>query len=463
MLHRVGGAAGEIIFGLMSGGGLIILIIESSVAASYTSSLEYLFSLHRFGMKLGVEVIAALLARLGNPHRRFPAVHIGGTNGKGSSAAIVASILRAAGYRVGLYTSPHLVDFRERIQVQGHPISPEQVCVLTKYLRSHIKPNEAPTFFEVTTAMAFRHFADEQVDIAVVEVGLGGRLDATNVLTPLGVLITSIAFDHEQYLGNTLEAIASEKAGILSPGRPVVLGPMPDVAAQVIQSHADRLQAPVARADKAFRAMGDSHDFFGYQGREWSLSGLSCNLPGRHQIVNSINALALLEFGVQKAFPVTEQTIRDGLRQVRWPGRLEVLARDPLVILDGAHNPSAAEVLFDFLESALHDAPDRKLILVIGMMADKNHKEFLGRLVPIADTVIFTRPHMERAATPEMLVAAMGQASVHRLVISDPHDALARAEHMARPSDLICVTGSLFLVGEISRSRSPSGTSTVQV
>lgn len=415
-------------------------------------------------MKLGVEVITALLARLGNPHRRFPAVHIGGTNGKGSSAAIVASILQAAGYRVGLYTSPHLIDFRERIQVQGQPITPEQVCVLTEYLRSRIDPKEAPTFFEMTTAMAFRHFADEQVDMAVVEVGLGGRLDATNVLTPLGVLITSIAFDHEQYLGHTLEAIASEKAGILSPGRPVVLGPMPDEAARVIQSHADCLQAPVARADQAFRAWGgDSHGSFGYRGREWTLSGLNCNLPGQHQIVNSLNALALLEFGVQTAFPVTEQAIRTGLRQVRWPGRLEILARDPLVILDGAHNPSAAEVLFDFLESALHDATDRKLILVIGMMADKNHKEFLGRLVPIADTVIFTRPHMERAATPEVLAAAMGPASVRQLVISDPLDALARAKGLARPSDLICVTGSLFLVGEIARSCSSFGTSTVQV
>lgn len=431
--------------------------------SSYPLTLDYLFSLHRFGIKLGLEVITGLLQRLGNPQHSFATLHIGGTNGKGSSAAMAAAILRSAGYRVGLYTSPHLVDFRERIQVQGAMIGPDQVCDLTDRLRTVSDPDGSVTFFEFTTAMAFQYFADQAVDIGVIEVGMGGRFDATNVLDPLGVLITTVAFDHEMYLGNTLDAIAREKAGILKPGIPAVLGPMPPEASQVIRESADSLHAPRMTYGEDFRVTQEADGGFGYQGPDWEWHGLRTNLLGRHQVINAANALALLEIAARSQFPLTESAIRMGLQHVIWPGRLEILGHDPLIIVDGAHNPSAGSVLFDFLESQLHDAPDRKLIMVIGMMADKHHGGFLRLFQRLADYLIFTQPHMARAASPETLAAALEVGGQPPLFISNPKEALDRARSLACPADLICVTGSLFLVGEIAEHCFSSGFPIAQV
>lgn len=429
----------------------------------YSLTLDYLFSLHRFGIKLGLEVITDLLKRLGQPQRKFSTLHIGGTNGKGSSAAMAAAILMKAGYRVGLYTSPHLVDFRERIQVQGTMISPDQVCDLTERIRRLTHPNSSVTFFEFTTAMAFQYFADQAVDIAVIEVGMGGRFDATNVLSPLGVLITTVAYDHEMYLGDTLEAIAYEKAGILKFQIPVAMGPMPSEAAQVVRESAAALQAPCMRYGEDYRVIPEDDGGFTYWGLRWNIHGLRTNLLGRHQLTNAVNALALLEMVSPAHFQVSESAIRMGLQQVRWPGRIDVLGRDPLIILDGAHNPSGATVLFDFLESQLHDVPVRKLIMVIGMMTDKHHGEFLRVFQPWADYLILTQPNMVRAATTEMLAAALEVGEQPPLLISNPKEALDRARSLACPADLICVTGSLFLVGEIAEHCFPSGFPAVQV
>ena len=431
--------------------------------ASYSHTLDYLFSLHRFGIKLGLGAIADLLRRLGDPHQRFPTLHIGGTNGKGSSAAMVASILMAAGYRVGLYTSPHLIDFRERIQVQGKMISPDQVCDLTERLRKVGDAHGALTFFELTTAMAFQYFADQAVDIGVIEVGMGGRFDATNVLHPLGVLISTVAFDHEMYLGDTIEAIAYEKAGILKSGTPAVLGLMPIQAAHVIRSVADGLQVSVVQSGADFSVRDEGDGRFGYDGPRWQWQSLQIHLCGRHQVMNAANALALLEVSTPGQFVIPESAIRTGLQQVRWPGRLEIVERDPLIVLDGAHNPSAATVLFDFLQSRLHDATDRKLIMVVGMMKDKHHAEFLRPFQEMADCLILTQPQMDRAATPEMLALALEGWNRPPLLIADPKDALAQAKALARPVDLICVAGSLFLVGAIAGYFSSSAFPTVQV
>lgn len=431
--------------------------------SSYPLTLDYLFSLHRFGIKLGLEVITDLLRRLGNPQRNFATLHIGGTNGKGSSAAMAASILRAAGYRVGLYTSPHLVDFRERIQVQGTMIGPDQVCDLTDRIRSHCDPYGPVTFFEFTTAMAFQYFADQAVDIGIIEVGMGGRFDATNVLDPLGVLITTVALDHEMYLGDTLEAIAREKAGILKSGIPIVLGPMPPEAGRVVRESAESLQAPLVVFDEDYRVIPEIDSGFVYQGSRWTWQGLRTNLFGRHQVTNAANALALLEIATGSHFRIPESAIRRGLQHVTWPGRLEILDHDPLIIVDGAHNPSAAAVLFDFLESQLHDAPDRKLIMVIGMMTDKHHAEFLRVFQRLADFFIFTQPHMSRAAPPEMLAASLETGRRPPLLVAHPKEALDRARSLAGPADVICVTGSLFLVGDIAKLCFSSGSPTVQV
>jgi dihydrofolate synthase / folylpolyglutamate synthase len=417
--------------------------------ATYPETLDYLFSLHRFGIKLGLEAITDILARLGNPQRRYPTLHVAGTNGKGSSSAMVASILQASGYRVGLYTSPHLIDFRERIRVQGADISEEAVCALIERIRRTANSLTALTFFEFTTALAFLHFRNEQVDIAVVEVGMGGRFDATNVLNPIGVLITGIGFDHEAYLGNSLQMIAQEKAGIIKNTAPIVLGPMPEDIAQIFETRARKWLAPCFRMGQEFSLLETSATTFTYQGPRWTIPELQTNLLGRHQMVNATNALAVLETGVDGIFPVSQAAIRTGLQGVKWRGRLEVVNRSPLLIVDGAHNLAGAHVLFDFLHSQIHDGAGRKLILVVGMMRDKNLQGFLRVLLPLVDHLILTQPGMERAASVDELNQAVDREGLVPCLLADSWEAVCQAKKMANLSDVICVTGSLFLVGEV--------------
>jgi dihydrofolate synthase/folylpolyglutamate synthase len=417
--------------------------------ATYPETIDYLFSLHRFGIKLGLEAITDILGRLDNPQCQYATLHIAGTNGKGSSSAMMASILQAGGYRVGLYTSPHLIDFRERIRVQGADISEGDVCELTEQIRRVANPLSVLTFFEFTTALAFRHFMNQQVDIAVVEVGMGGRFDATNVLNPLGVVITGISFDHEDYLGESLQAIAEEKAGIIRQTTPVVLGPMPEEIGRIFETHARKWHAPFFRSGQEFSILETGLMEFTYHGPRWRIPGLQTNLLGRHQLVNAGNALALLETAVEEKFPIPQAAIRTGLQQVRWRGRLEIIHRDPLIILDGAHNPSGAQVIFDFLHSQIHDCPGRKLILVVGMMRDKNYQRFLRVLLPLVDRLILTQPRMERAASVDELKQAVDRDELVPCLFSDSWDAFCHAKEIANSSDLICVTGSLFLVGEV--------------
>ena len=416
---------------------------------SYSDTLDYLFALHRFGIKLGLEAITHLLQRLDYPQYKYATLHIGGTNGKGSSAAMVAAMLQAGGYRVGLYTSPHLIDFRERIRVQDEDISETHVCELTARIRQVAAPRGSLTFFEFTTAMAFQYFLDQDVDIAIIEVGLGGRYDATNVLHPLGVLITGIGLDHEMYLGHTLPEIAREKAGIIHQHVPVVLGEMLDSVNQVFEEIAHKYDAPVFRYGHDFSISETSHIEFSYHGCRERFSGLQTNLLGRHQMSNAGGALALLETATAERFPLSVDAINAGLQHVRWKGRLEIIQHNPMVILDGAHNSLGARVLFDFLQSQLHDCPDRKIILVLGMMQDKNHTEYVQILLPLVDTLILTQPHMNRAATVDEMWQAVPRDTVKLCAIADSCEAYRQAHHVARPSDLICVTGSLFLVGEV--------------
>ena len=428
--------------------------------ASYPETLDYLFSLHRFGIKLGLEAITDILARLGNPQRQYPTLHIAGTNGKGSSSAMLASILQASGYRVGLYTSPHLVDFRERIRVQGTDISEEWVCALTEQIRRIADSLGTLTFFEFTTALAFLHFKNQQVDIAVVEVGMGGQFDATNVLSPMGALITGISFDHEAYLGDSLQKIAREKAGIITQKAPVVLGPMPEEILQIFEIQARKWQAPCFRMGQEFFLLENSATPFTYQGPRWTLPGLQTNLPGRHQMVNATNALAVLEMAVDSIFPISPSAIRTGLQDVRWRGRLEIVQRNPFLLLDGAHNLAGAQVLFDFLHSQIHDGAGRQLILVVGMMRDKNLRGFLRVLIPLVDHLILTQPRMERAASVDELSQAVDRDDLVPCLLADSWEAVCRAKDIAKPADVICVTGSLFLVGEVLNRLTQPGSRT---
>ncbi len=416
---------------------------------TYLATLDYLFALHRFGVKLGLGAITDLLQRLDHPQRKYATLHIGGTNGKGSSAAMVAAMLQAGGYRVGLYTSPHLIDFRERIRVEDEDIPEEQVCELTARIRQVADPLGSLTFFELTTAMAFQYFLDRKVDIAVVEVGLGGRYDATNVLDPLGVLITGIGLDHEMYLGHTLEAIAREKAGIIHRNVPVVLGQMSENVSQIFEEIAQACDAPLHRYGRDFSILEDSQAEFTYRGLRDRFAGLQTNLLGRHQMKNAGCALALLESATAKRFPLSVEGIQSGLKKINWKGRLEIVQHNPMTILDGAHNPLGARVLFDFLQSQLHDCPGRKIIVILGMMQDKNLAEYLQVLLPLVDILIVTQPHMNRAATVDELrqVAARGDLKLFSIV--NPWEAYCKAQDVAASSDLICITGSLFLVGEI--------------
>ena len=416
---------------------------------TYSEVLAYLFSLHRFGVKLGLEAITDILQRLNHPQRTYPTLHIAGTNGKGSSAAMLAAMLQAGGYRVGLYTSPHLVDFRERIRVQDEDISEECVCGLTEHIRRVADPLNSLTFFELTTAMAFQHFLNEQVDIAVIEVGLGGRFDATNVLDPLGVLIAGIGLDHEMHLGPTLQAIAREKAGIIHQKAPVVLGQMPEGVSRIFEDIAQEFDAPLYRFGQEFSISETGPTEFTYRGLRDFFSGLQTNMLGRHQMNNAGHALALLESATAERFPLSIDAIRSGLQHVRLKGRLEIVQHNPTIVLDGAHNPLGALVLFDFLQSQLHDCPGRKLILLLGMMQDKNHAEFMRILFPLVDSLIVTQPHMDRALSVEALAQAVPRTDLALCVIPNPWEAYCKARDSADPSDLICVTGSLFLVGEI--------------
>ena len=415
---------------------------------TYSSAVAYLYRLQKHGIKLGLETMTALTARLGMPQSRYRTLHIAGTNGKGSTSAMAASILQAAGYRVGLYTSPHLVDFRERIQVNGEMIAESQVAQLTEQLQALCPPDLAPTFFEYTTAMAFQHFADSGIDVAVLEVGLGGRFDATNVVTPMACAITTIALDHQAYLGNTPSAIAFEKAGIIKSGVPVVLGRLDDDAWRTIEQVARERQAPVFRIGEHFHTEGEEPQQFSYRGVGMHYDGLNCALAGRHQLDNAACALALLGAAAPQGIVVTPEAVRTGLHAVKWAGRLEVADRHPTILLDGAHNPAAATALADFLTRADRSHPSRPVILVLGMMRDKDHRGFVEPLRSLVDEVVLTQADLPRSATAQELQSSLGDLLSHPHVMPLLSDAMALARQLATPDGLVCVTGSLMLVGE---------------
>ncbi|MEO6308074.1 MAG: folylpolyglutamate synthase/dihydrofolate synthase family protein [Nitrospiraceae bacterium] len=415
---------------------------------TYSSAVAYLYCLQKHGIKLGLTTMTALMVRLGMPQTRYRALHIAGTNGKGSTAAMVATMLQAAGYRVGLYTSPHLVEFRERIRVNGEMIGESQVAQLTEQLQALCQPDLSPTFFEYTTAMAFQHFADLGVDVAVLEVGLGGRFDATNVVTPMACAITTIALDHQEYLGNTCSAIAFEKAGIIKPGVPVVLGRLEDDAWRTIEQVAKERQAPMFRINEDFCTEGDTPQQFSYRGLGLHYDGLTCALEGRHQLDNAACALALLGAAAPQGITVRTEAVSAALREVNWAGRLEVVDRRPTILVDGAHNPAAAMAVADYLTRSNRSHPSRPVVLVLGMMRDKDHRGFVEPLRGLVDEVVLTQADLPRSATAQELQASLEGLLSHPHVVPLLSDAMALARQLATPDGLICVTGSLMLVGE---------------
>jgi dihydrofolate synthase/folylpolyglutamate synthase len=393
---------------------------------------ELLFARGNFGIKLGLERMREACALLGNPERSAPVLHVAGTNGKGSTCAFAEAALRAAGLRTGLYTSPHLTHFCERIRIDGEPISEERACELLQEVRARVPwalGEPGLTFFEIVTLMGFLAFRG--VDVMVVEVGLGGRLDATNVVAPRACAVTSLGLDHLQYLGPTLAHVAAEKAGIVKPGAPAVSAGQPREAAQVLQRAADAAGVPLWRPGRDYRFESRDVRPFCYAGPRWVVRAGDLALAGHHQRTNAALACALLE-----ASELCEpRHAEEGLRTVRWPGRLE---RFGDVYVDGAHNPHAAHSLAHAIPALLAGRPLR---LVFGAMQDKDAAAMLRELAPLAASVHYCAPDSPRAVPPQEL-ARLHPGAVHGSVLG----ALSAAR--SEPGIVLCC-GSLYLAGEV--------------
>ena len=411
----------------------------------YFETLQKIFNLRGGIIDLRLDGMSQALALFNHPENQFPSLHIAGTNGKGSTAALLHNILQQAGYRTALYTSPHLESFTERIRVGQEEIAQAEVVSLADEIWQRTAEANVPlTFFEFITVMAFIYFARNRVDVAVIEVGLGGRLDATNVVTPLVSVITTISKDHEAYLGPDELSIAREKGGIIKPRIPVVCGKMSEPVVKLLREIAQAVESPAYFLGTAFSFLLKNERLFDYIGIKQNLSHLAVALRGRHQLANASLALAALELASEH-FPVPEDVLRRGLETVRWPGRLEVMSERPLVILDGAHNPEGVCALTDEL---LELRRGRKIRLLFATMADKEWQLMLGTLAKLADEMIFTRVAMERSADPELLAKNI-PISVPNRVIQDSQTALAAVLDSAQPDDIVVVAGSLYLLGEV--------------
>ena len=417
----------------------------------YREAWSYLDRLQFFKIKLGLDSMNRFLARLDNPHRQVPCVHIGGTNGKGSVAATLLSILDRAGFRVGLYTSPHLSSVRERFRIGGQFIGRDDFTRLTERIR-RVLGRDQITYFEFTTTMAMLWFAEQEVDLALLEVGMGGRLDATNVVTPLVAVITNVSMDHEQYLGETLEQVAGEKAGIIKPGIPLVSGVADDISRTVIESRCEQLASPLHLLGRDFHGRTvQGSGTWEYTGLRHVHHDLPLAMRGGYQVANASLALATLELLADHGLAAGGTDIRHGLAATRWPGRLEsfttVNGNRPgrRFLLDGAHNPAGVRALTEALQEEFSFA---RLILVWAAMADKDIRSTLAAVAPLAHRIIFTRPESERSASPEELRSLLPAEQRSASHCTDSVDqALQLAVEAASDDDLICVAGSLYLVG----------------
>ncbi len=442
---------------------------------SYDQALHALFSLGRElaspqqarVQKFGLENISILSESLGNPHRAAPCVHIAGTNGKGSTAAMLDSILRASGLRTGLYTSPHLERINERIRIDGVDISDEDFAAAWDKVHGEIellmasgKLSAHPTFFECMTAMAFVAFAAHKVEFAVYEVGLGGRLDATNIVEPEVAVITPIDFDHENFLGHSIAEIAGEKAGIIKPNAWVVsassrANKSGEEAANVIAKRCEARRAQLFEIDSQWRVEDSTHEEGLYRAKAISAHfhaalQLAPSLPGRFQIRNALAAATAARLLAERGFSVDTESIEKGVATARWPGRLERLSSNPGVYLDGTHNPAGARELARFWQE---NFAGRRIILVYGAMRDKAVDEIAGQLFPLARTVILTEPRQPRAISSPLLAEMTAHHATESIVIRNPEEALERAIALANADSedrgAVFATGSLYLVGDL--------------
>jgi dihydrofolate synthase/folylpolyglutamate synthase len=414
---------------------------------SYDQAVEFMFNLQQMGWKLGLDRMLHILQETGNPHLQFPSVLIAGTNGKGSVTAMLESIFRHAGYRTAMYTSPHLVEVTERLRLDGKNLSRKKFASTVTYLKPLIE-RVGCSFFESMTTLAFLIFAEQSPEIAFIEVGLGGRFDATNVLNPLLSVITDVSYDHRNILGDTIAKIAFEKAGIIKEGVPCLTGDLPREAAAVIKDVCRQRKAPLYCANDLSRVndikMTRQGTFFRTR-TENGEAKLSTPLIGRHQVGNSRISIAACHLLQNGRYRTGAQSIAMGLRRVRWPGRFQRISKDPLIIVDVAHNIASIEALRENL-SLLYN--DKKIILVLGILRDKDIREMLKIILTLAETTITVTPLSERALSAEMLAAEIASTGRQAHASASIKAGLEKALALYTPEKLICVTGSIFLAGE---------------
>jgi len=418
----------------------------------FEESLKWLYGFEKFGIKLGLERISHIAEKLGNPQNNYKIIHVAGTNGKGSVCKFLASILTSGGYKVGIYLSPHLQRFSERIVVDNKEISDDEFVSLVDKIKpivdEMIKNDNTPTFFEIVTAIAFQYFSDKGVDFAVIEVGLGGKYDATNIVEPVVSVITNISLEHIDILGKTIKDIALQKAGIVKDDVAVVTATKGD-ALKVIKNVAKERRGPVYVIDERRwkRIYCDA------EGQEFVVNGdltdysVKTTMLGKHQGENIALAVVSIENLQMNGVYIPETSIKDGVAKAANPGRLEVVKHEPLILLDGAHNPDGMRTLRTTLDE---DFDCYKLILVLGILSDKDIPSMLSIIAPTADTIVVTKSHNSRACEPSKLKEMIEKSGYKKKVVVKDWipDAVKYAESIAKKNDLICVTGSLFTVGE---------------
>ncbi|MCP3944215.1 MAG: bifunctional folylpolyglutamate synthase/dihydrofolate synthase [Desulfobacteraceae bacterium] len=420
---------------------------------AYQDCLDKIYGLGRFGIKLELDTIHNILKTLNNPQKNYYTIHIAGTNGKGSTATYIESILRKAGFKTGIYTSPHLVKFNERICVNGEQISDEKVVEAYEAVHAADLWKRKATFFEINTAMAFYHFSREKVEWAIIETGMGGRFDATNVISPQISVITNLSIEHSDYLGHTIKALAREKGGIIKQNTPVVTGVNQPSGLGVIKEIAKNNTAPIFefKHDFSIRKNPKKATYL-YRGINQTCKAIVKPLPGDHQKENLSLALATCELvfdrfkGTDLRYNLSPTLIKEGLAAVKWPGRLEVIMEKPLVILDGAHNLKAAKVLGKYLSSNL---AGKNLTLVLGILDDKPYEEMLNNLVPHAQKIIITKAKIDRSLETQILKEAVKKITNKKIeVIEDVNMAVTHAISACSDDDAICIAGSLYVAGE---------------
>ncbi|MDD5773085.1 MAG: bifunctional folylpolyglutamate synthase/dihydrofolate synthase [bacterium] len=449
---------------------------------NYDKAIDFLYSLERFGIQFGLEKITYLLSLLNDPQDTFKSIHIAGTNGKGSTSSFIASVLKESGLKTGLYTSPHLVDFRERIQINGVLIPRKKLTEIVEKLIPLVRKTNNKlgdlTYFEVSTAIAFEYFKEEKVDFACIEVGMGGRLDATNVITPLVSIITSIGFDHTKELGNTLGKIAFEKAGIIKKNVPLVCGVTEKEPLNVIRKICKKKNSKIYLLSKDFVGAGLARlsgrqvpalkkgirvpisQKFSYKGIYENSTDYDISLLGEYQIQNASMALAVIEILGRDseigAITINLNDIRKGLKNAKWPGRFEIVCRAPTIIIDGAHNPPGASVLAKSLRRYF---PDKKINFILGILKDKDISGIVKELMPLADKIIVTSPHCDRASSLDEQAKIVRKyhkdvEAVYpiRKAIKRMVGLIRRLQGVVQKNEIICITGSLYTVGEARKA-----------